>query len=644
MIRIPAQIKLIFKIYLTGIVLFTLLRLGLFILSYQQLSIISEGKFTLILKAFFMGWRFDTVISSYLLAIPLLVLTIAEGWKSSKKIISQFTKWYLYLLYPIAFLICFADIPYYLQFGNRFNINAFQWLDSPVFVFKMIFQEPKYWLAILPFILYVFLWIIILKKLFRNYISEKTYFETKSLKINTIQFSIINILIFSLLFLGVRGRVEKKSPIRIGTAFFSPYSHINNLGLNPVFTLLRSYLDDVKNRDKEISFMDENQAFEIIQKEFNFEPIEEISPIARQENIGRNPNNYNIVIVIMESMGAANLERFGNPNKLCPALDTLANNSISFDKAYTTGIHTHNGIFSTLFSLPALPQKHPMNIFPIPEYDGISKTLKENSYKTMFFLTHDEQFDNIGGFLMANNFDKIISQKDYPSKEVVNTLGVPDHIMFDKGIEVLSKTKEPFFASFLTSTNHGPYEVPKDINFKPKSSDVKIQTIEYSDWAIGQFIENAKKTDWFENTIFVFVSDHGFHSATPYEISLSYHHTPIIFYSPKIIDSVYSYQGIASQMDIYPSLMHILGHQYINNTLGVNLFETSRNYAPYTNGSNYGAIGDSLLFIKTKESGDRFYDLTNSFKTGINSDSIKDLIKIFTYSNFEISTYLLKHS
>src|SRR5690606_4728694 len=185
----------------------------------------------------------------------------------------------------------------------------------------------------------------------------------------------------------------------------------------------------------------------------------------------------------MESMGSCYIGHFNN-EKLTPNLDKLISQSVSYENVYTAGIHTYNGVYSTLFGQPAIMDKHTMHYTVIPEMKGgLPKILKENGYSTYYFTTHDDQFDNIGGFLSANGVERVVSVHDYPSSEVKSTLGVPDHVMFGKVIsEMNARTSEkPFFTTILTGSNHTPYILPKNISLKTKLKEMKSKQIEYSD-------------------------------------------------------------------------------------------------------------------------------------------------------------------
>ena len=155
--------------------------------------------------------------------------------------------------------------------------------------------------------------------------------------------------------LGIRGRIAKKSPIRIGTAYFSDNSFLNKMGLNPVFTFMRSCIDLQDPKNKVLQLMDKTQAIQQVQNALSKASFIEGSPIAREIN-GQAPqvSSPNIVLVIMESMSAAKMQRHGNQMNLTPFLDSLSHEGLYFEQIYTAGKHTFNGIFSTLFSFPAL--------------------------------------------------------------------------------------------------------------------------------------------------------------------------------------------------------------------------------------------------------------------------------------------------
>ncbi len=628
---IPRNIHIAFKVYALAIGIFFVFRLILFLLEVNKMESFLSNRDVLL--SFIMGLRFDLVICGYLMVLPFLLLTIYSINKNLL-ILKKVSFYFILILFTLAFFVCAADIPYYNQFHSRFSVTAFEWMGSPIFVLKMIVGEPRYWLYIIPFSISIYLFFKFLKKIFLE--KEKT-----KQKIRVLPTILLSVACLFIMMVGIRGRLARKSPIRTGTAYFSNNPFLNQLGLNPNFTLIRSYLDKIKEENKPIALMDNNTAIKNIQRYFGFTSSDMKHPLQRTilaDSAGVKRNN--VVIIIMESMSAGKMHRHGNKGYLTPFLDSLSKRGYYFENTFTAGIHTFNGIFSTLFSFPALFRQHPMKGSSIPKYHGIGTTLKKDGYSTIYFTTHDGQFDNVEGFLKANDYDEVISEKDYPNSKIKSALGVPDDYMFEYSIpeiNSLSKKQNPFLAVFMTASDHGPYYVPS--YFKPYSKDIKDQIVEYADYSLHKFITLASQQPWFNNTLFVFVADHGAPLDNQYEVSLNYNHSPLIFYSPTIIPNPKSFSQMAGQIDIYPTIMGLLGLPYVNNTLGIDLLKHQRPYIFFNADDKYAVINQEWLLIVRK---DKFtglfhyntHDLTNY------AEAEKDTVeKMKTYAESHLQAY-----
>ncbi|MBP7496620.1 MAG: sulfatase-like hydrolase/transferase [Bacteroidales bacterium] len=540
-------------------------------------------------------------------------------------------------------MICSSDIPFFKQFFTRINYSVFLWADTPIFGLKMIAREPSYYIYFFLFLAFSFLFAFIGVKLYKKFLINKDDRRNVDASPDYILNLTTGILALIIMFIGIRGRIEKKSPIKVGTAFFSNYSFPNQLGLNPVFTFIRSYLDAKNSKNAEIKLIDNAVAINNVKRFLNIKDSL-ASPLARQIKAQREKITPNIIVVIMESFSAEYMQRFGNQEKLTPVMDSLAAIAYSFDNIYTAGIHTYNGIYSTLFSFPTIFTKHPLNKAGIDQYTGLSGILASQNYYSLFFIPHDEQFDNISGFLKQNAFNEIISQKDYPASKVLSTLGVPDNYMFDFSINTLKNIKQPFLAVYMTASNHGPYIVPTDIAFKPKALDIKKQCLEYSDWALGDFLHKAKTQEWFENTIFLFVADHGaIIGDNPYPVSLSYHHTPFVIYSPLLKDAPKSFNCIGGQLDIFPTLMGLINIEYINNTMGIDLLREKRPYIYFCDDDKIGCLDHRYLYIYSKENLNYLYeynkkDVNNYYNILTNK---ADSMKNYAFSMLQAAQFMI---
>jgi phosphoglycerol transferase MdoB-like AlkP superfamily enzyme len=595
---IPYPLKYILLTYLLGIGLFTIFRLIIFIM--HCFTAANDITFYLTIKSFIMGLRFDSCVSGYFLILPIIIMSIGSIFKIKKKYYYLPFHYLIIVLYSFAFLICCADIPYFNYFFNRFNIVALTWADSPKFVIDMIVKEPTYIVYAFVFVAFLSIYIWLMRLIYKSTI--KKYILQEEKKKNIVSYIILSFVLILLCVLAIRGRTARKSPIRVGTAYFSNNAFFNQLGLNPVFTFGKSWMESNSRKNKLVHLINENTAKNIVEEEFK-----------DRDNIYDDaillPKNTNIVVVIMESMACSKVGFYGNNEHLTPNLDSILNHSLAFENIYSAGIHTYNGVYSTLFSYPAILSRHTMKQTIIPKMQGLPNILRRQGYNTFYFTTHDEQFDNVAGFLYGNDVEKIISQKDYPSKEIKSNLGVSDHVMFKKVIQTLNnrKTNKPFFATIMTASDHGPYIYPDNISLVPHHKDIKKKMTEYADWALGQFINQAKHSSWFNNTLFVFVADHGASSPTDaYDIQLSYHHIPLAFYFPRLITSQKN-PRIGLQIDIAPTILSMISKNYKNKTMGMNLLGKQRKYAYFSADDKIGIMDSSFLYIWRENGGEGLY-------------------------------------
>lgn len=630
--RIPVFFTITIKLYLLLIAIYTAFRIALLLLNLDRL-----GETTLweITQAFIMGVRFDVVTIGFVIAIPTIILTVFSFFGKKSRIFEQVYTWVLTVCFTITFGICAADIPYFDQFFDRFNVTAFEWMATgdSAFVFKMVFEEPTYILMMLPVLASGFVfWFFANRIMKRSTGWESVYY---------MQYGIYTVLLWGLVFIGMRGRLNEKSPIMVGTAYFCNNAMLNQLGLNPNFTLVRSWLDSKDPDNQKVRFMSDEAAINNVQKYLNIEiPYEEF-PIAREVVTEGESNDYNVIVVIMEGMSYNKTAHGGNIHNLTPFLDALMDKSLSFNNCYTSGTHTYCGIYTTMVSYPVVFRNHALKRIPVLQYDGIAATLQKNGYQTAYFTTHDKEFDNVAGFLSQNGVERIISQADYPAGEVKTTLGVPDDYMFRFAMPVfdeMASNNRPFFAAMMTASDHGPYYIPD--YFEPKNTEQKYQITEYADWSIQRFIEMASEKPWFDNTLFVFVADHGAALDTDYSIPLSYFHTPLVFYKKGMQPT--ANEAIASQMDVFPTVMGILNMPYVNNSFGIDLQKESRRYAYFMGDDKYGVLdGEWLLINKPSEEQIGLYKYVEKEKKNYISDypEVAGEMQKYGESAWQVSEY-----
>jgi len=593
---------------------------------------VKDESWPLIFKGFIIGIQFDSIVSCYLLSAPFLLFALHSFINFT--FIFRFGRFILLTLYSTAIIIQAIDIPFFNYFDTRLHTGIFLWINDLGFSIKMILQEPTFYIYLIPLISILLLFFYVERKFFLN-LSLQTALKP--------QHSLIAwIVVTSILVLGMRGRLAEKSPVRIGTSYYCNNPLLNKLGLNPAYSFAYSMINDYITDYKSIHLIDEATALSYVRKTLN---SNDSIGISRYEKRNGTPIKRNVVLVIMESMCEIYRGKYDGPKNKTPYINELEQNSISFNETYSSGIHTFNGVYSTLYSMPAIYKQHPFELYmDLPHY-AMPQVLVENDYRTLYFTTHDSEFDNIGGFLMAHGFQKVISESDYPSEEIKSTMGIPDHYLFEHVIQELETIPpKPFFATIMTGSLHKPYIIPENIPFKPQSEKLDEQIIEYADWSIHYFIELAKKKPWINNTIFVFVADHGHAYGHTYEMPLSGNRIPFFIYAPSIVKPERRNQ-LASQIDVGPTLLNLLNLEYENNTLGIDLFTQTRSSVYFSADNRIGCLDSSYYWFQRSDGQSSLYRYKNLDKKDYIASNPKEAVSLKTEATcmLQAAQYLYKH-
>ena len=284
----------------------------------------------------------------------------------------------------------------------------------------------------------------------------------------------------------------------------------------------------------------------------------------------------NIVLVTIESMSASYMERFGNTESITPVLDSLYRLGMAFDRVYATGNRTVRGLEAVTLSLPPCPGQ---SIIKRPNNAGMYSTgalLREKGYNVTYFYGGNSYFDNMETFFSGNGYD-IVDQKNYSPEEITfaNIWGVCDEDAYRKVIRTLgeqSRDGKPFFAHVMTVSNHRPFTYPAGKIRIPNDSKTRAGGVLYTDYALGQFLAEASKQPWFDNTIFLITADHCASSAGRTEIPLHKYHIPALIFAPGSV-APQQIEGIVSQIDLMPTLLSLLDMDYDSHFYGRSIFD-----------------------------------------------------------------------
>ena len=121
-------------------------------------------------------------------------------------------------------------------------------------------------------------------------------------------------------------------------------------------------------------------------------------------------------------------------------------------------------------------------------------------------------------------------------------------------------------------------------------SDIECLSLKERYLISNDLIKNAKTKPWFNDTLFVFIADHGAGSAGKQELNPETHRIPWIFYAPKHVKPK-RYDFPVSQIDMLPTLLGLLNFDYDSVFYGKDALKPD--YAPRYFVSNYQYVGYS---------------------------------------------------
>lgn len=284
----------------------------------------------------------------------------------------------------------------------------------------------------------------------------------------------------------------------------------------------------------------------------------------------------NIILVTIESFSAKYMGSNGNPRDLTPNLDALRKQSLYFNNFYATGTRTDRGLEAITLAIPPTPGRSIVKrVGRESGFASLGQQLNAVGYDSVFVYGGRGYFDNMNAFFSGNGY-RVVDQSSVDEAEIhfKNAWGMADEDLYTQTLKLADADyakQQPFLLQLMTTSNHRPYTYP-DNRIDIKSGDGRDGAVKYTDYAIGQFLDQARKKPWFNNTIFVFVADHTAGSAGKEDLPISNYQIPLFIYAPKLIEARETAQ-LASQIDLAPTLLGLLNLDYESTFFGRNLLQ-----------------------------------------------------------------------
>lgn len=577
-ITFPKRFTLLKGFVLLFLILSFVARVSFLIWNFSE---VDKGFFKLG-NTFVIGFLFDIATLSFF-TIPYLIYLLLIPKKFYGSILDRIVTYFGFSLVTlIVFFSFFGEFTFWDEFHRRFNFIAVDYLIYTYEVVKNINESYPLPLLISGMVLMVLGSIFIVSKLgyFKSTFTSQTSFLAKL-------YAALPWFIIAL----ITGLFITNSK-----ADFSENRYNNELAKAGIYSFFAAF------RNNELPYRDfyktipEEEAFAYLKSVYTNAGDSLINPqansiyrkIVNRDSIDKQIRP-NVIFICVESLSGDFLKTFGNEKNITPTLDSLANNSLFFENLYATGTRTVRGMEAITLSIPPTPGR---SIVKRKDNQGlftIGEVFKEKGYSRNFFYGGDGYFDNMNTYFGGNGFNIIDRGRGFLLDASINTTrtnidddevtfenawGVCDMDLYNKVLKEADKaydSKKPFFDFVMTTSNHKPYTYPEGKIDIPSGTG-RDGAVKYTDYAINEFLKQAKEKPWYKNTVFVIMSDHCASSAGRWELDIKNYHIPaFIINLPN--KSPLKLNQLASQIDLFPTLFAQFGWDYNSNLFGQNILK-----------------------------------------------------------------------
>lgn len=210
--------------------------------------------------------------------------------------------------------------------------------------------------------------------------------------------------------------------------------------------------------------------------------------------------------------------------------------------------------------------------YPLNNYLSIPEILKKDyGYYCATVIGTKPSFWNQGSINPSLGYDTLFSESNLKMDDIEG-MGLSDVSIFNQSVKIIDKLKNPFLLEIVTLSSHTPFKLSenkKRIKFGqniPVELSDYLTSINYTDYAIGSFINELKKRSLYDNSVIIIVGDH---EALPKDvrenIDIKKYCRDLDRMNPYVpfivLNSPYNvqYNDLMGQIDIFPTLKDILG-------------------------------------------------------------------------------------
>jgi phosphoglycerol transferase MdoB-like AlkP superfamily enzyme len=555
--------------------------LGRILFLIYHVEYLADLTFQDILLIPWFGLRMDLSMAGYMLIIPsiLMLLSTVIDIPLGYRLIHVFS----YFVMLIFSILIVSDIELYSHWNFRMDATPLLYLgkDTPL----AIPAGHLFWLsciALLFVILAAFIYYRFIASVFRRILPLSW------------KHSYVFLLTTLVLILPIRGGIGI-APLNTGMVYFHPTNTFaNHAAVNVIWNIGYS-IRKINDRLPE-NVLESSRATELM-ADFN--------AAVDEYPIFLSSDRPNILLIVLESYTSKLIGMDRNEVEVSPVLDSLASHGLSFNHFYASGTRTDKGIVAILNGYPSQPNasiiKFPRKTQSLPY---LNQKLSEEGYHTSFTYGGDIDFANFRSYLNNARFDDVTTSDNFPDSLNTSKWGVHDEYVFNKVLQECAEVPKPFFKTVLTLSSHEPFDVPARTIFDGADEESQfINSAHYTDRVLGEFLEKARQSDWWENTWVIITADHGHRLPEDHGLTEpERYRIPMIWIGGAVKEGTKVLETFGSQTDIAQTILSQLNLRdssfyFSRNILSPGPFSS----AVYIFNNGFGVIGEATDLIYDHE-------------------------------------------
>jgi phosphoglycerol transferase MdoB-like AlkP superfamily enzyme len=287
------------------------------------------------------------------------------------------------------------------------------------------------------------------------------------------------------------------------------------------------------------------------------------NPFDRTVHTGRPRRDWNVVIVLEESLGSNFIGALGDDRHFTPHFDALCREGLLFDNFFATGNRTARALEAVHASLPPIPTESILKRDHSRRVYTLANVLARRGYERLFLDGGRGLFDGVRSFMKKNGYDRFIEQSDFKDPVFTNAWGVCDEDLFNRAVtelDALHAAGRPFLATILTVSNHRPYTYPD--GRIAERGQTRENAVKYADWALGDFFRKARTKPFYRDTLFVVLGDHGARVYGRQLFPMKSYRVPVLMILPEGRRKGTRCHTLACTLDVGPTILGLLGGSY----------------------------------------------------------------------------------